>query len=41
MATSKKCIKCNKEKLLSEFHKSTSEKDGYKKYCKKCRGKNN
>jgi len=33
----KSCIKCKEEKDISFFHKSKSEKDGCKKYCKNCR----
>lgn len=32
----KKCIKCNEEKNLEEFHKTKSKKDGKCPYCKKC-----
>ena len=32
----KVCAKCFKDKLLSEFYKSHSSKDGYYSYCKVC-----
>lgn len=32
----KKCNKCNKEKLFSEFDKNKSQKDGYQSQCKIC-----
>lgn len=32
----KTCIKCNKEKELTEFHKSKTNKNGCKNYCKEC-----
>ena len=32
----KKCIKCNKDKVLDEFSKSPTHKDGYKNKCKTC-----
>jgi hypothetical protein len=35
----KKCSQCLQSKLLSEFHKDKSTKDGYKQACKQCRGK--
>lgn len=31
------CTKCKQEKLLSDFHKSSKEKDGLKHKCKICR----
>jgi hypothetical protein len=31
------CLKCNKEKGLSEFNKSKGWKDGYRSDCKECR----
>lgn len=33
------CSKCHVEKLVSEFHKDSSSKDGYRKACKECRKK--
>lgn len=33
----KKCSKCGKEKLLSEFHRDSKSKDGVRKDCKECR----
>ena len=36
MATLKKCITCHINKLLDEFHKNSSNKDGYQGACKKC-----
>ena len=35
----KVCIKCKKKKLISEFSKNKSTKDGYQIYCKLCRQK--
>ena len=35
----KKCSKCKKNRHLSEFHKDSKTKDGYKYYCKECRRK--
>jgi 5-methylcytosine-specific restriction endonuclease McrA len=35
--TTKTCSRCGIEKPLYEFHKSRSEKDGYKRLCKQCR----
>ena len=32
----KKCIKCNKEKSISEYYKHKGMKDGYLNKCKKC-----
>jgi hypothetical protein len=32
----KKCVSCDQEKLLSDFHKDRSYKDGYKYSCKIC-----
>lgn len=32
----RKCTKCETEKLLTEFHKNRSRKDGYASWCKKC-----
>lgn len=32
----KKCSKCKKKKLVEEFYKNKSTKDGYHHYCKKC-----
>lgn len=33
---SKKCSKCNKRKLVKDFHKDSSKSDGFRSYCKKC-----
>lgn len=33
----KKCSKCKKEKLFSEFSKNNKRKSGYQAYCKSCR----
>lgn len=35
-STTKKCSKCETEKLLTEFHKNRSKKDGYANWCKSC-----
>ena len=32
----KQCKKCSKEKLFTEFHKGSRNKDGYRPYCKEC-----
>jgi hypothetical protein len=32
----KKCTKCGIEKLLTEFHKKISNKDGHRRWCKSC-----
>ncbi len=34
--TMKTCSKCKQPKLLSEFHKDQSKKDGHKAHCKSC-----
>ena len=34
---SKVCTKCGEDKLLSEYHKNKTTKDGYVQWCKKCR----
>lgn len=36
IGTSKSCTKCGAEKTLSEFHKQTSTKDGFRNKCKVC-----
>jgi len=33
---SKICIRCKKEKCLSEFYRNSQKKDGFSPYCKKC-----
>ena len=33
----KKCVKCNKEKLTSDFNKDKGKKDGLDKVCRDCR----
>src|SRR5258707_6451062 len=33
---SKACVKCGKEKLLSQFYKASKGKDGYRTDCKEC-----
>lgn len=35
--SSKICSKCETDKLLSEFHKKTQSKDGYRTICRPCR----
>lgn len=37
MEQTKKCTKCGEIKLLSEFHKCISNKDGFGNFCKSCR----
>jgi len=37
----KVCLKCKEAKSLSEFHKSSRNKDGLKTYCKECKKKEN
>lgn len=32
----KTCAKCKEEKILDEFHKDKSKKDGRQSYCKRC-----
>jgi hypothetical protein len=32
----KHCSKCNKDSLISKFHKKSSESDGLQPYCKSC-----
>lgn len=39
METKKVCSKCNEEKFLNEFHKSSRSKDGLRGVCKKCTSK--
>ena len=34
----KECQKCERAKPYSEFHKYSSSKDGYQRWCKKCKG---
>src|SRR3990167_8933270 len=36
MENTKLCVKCKEEKLVTEFHKDKSSKDGHAKRCKKC-----
>jgi len=36
MEEKKRCSKCKKTKLLTEFHKAKNDKYGYHHYCKKC-----
>jgi hypothetical protein len=31
------CLKCNREKDVSDFHKNKRTKDGYDRYCKQCK----
>ena len=33
----KVCIKCNEEKPIEQYHRSTSSKDGHRPDCKECR----
>ena len=35
----KKCLSCNKNLTLNEFHKDKSRKDGHRERCKECRCK--
>jgi hypothetical protein len=35
----KKCSKCKKEKLVTDFAKNSKNKDGLYGYCKKCKAR--
>lgn len=37
MIEEKRCSKCDETKLVSEFHRNKTSKDGYKRWCKECR----